>query len=262
MSVKVMGAVWDAKLPRAQKYVLLAYADHAAHDGSSIYPSVALMMQKTGYSERSIQALTRDLEERGILVDDGSGPNGVNRWRIDLDVLVSLAAGGAESAGGAKNDAGGVQKTTQGGAKSAPNPSSEPSVKSSSLPSEGVATPPPAPTCFHDWLAILKEPRTADGGKSNRNAVLVWMHHALYPEHDPPEFGYVGKVARQVGGAARLAQLLWEHATRPPVGDVLAYIVAAEQGRKKQERGARAARGGNGPDGTLEEFMRLGLEGR
>ena len=40
MSVKAMSWVWDQDIPREQKFVLLAYADHADHDGGNIYPAV------------------------------------------------------------------------------------------------------------------------------------------------------------------------------------------------------------------------------
>jgi hypothetical protein len=81
MSVKVMGLVWDVKMPPNEKLVLLAYADHAAHDGTSIYPAVALVAEKTGYSEREVQRVTRTLQKKGLLVSDGTGPRGTNRWR-------------------------------------------------------------------------------------------------------------------------------------------------------------------------------------
>lgn len=92
MSVKAMSLVWDLECPSKingaaflshHKYVLLAYADHADHLGKNIYPAVATILKKTGYkSERSIQNITNALESMGLLVDDGQGPRGTNRWRI------------------------------------------------------------------------------------------------------------------------------------------------------------------------------------
>jgi len=124
MSVKVMGSVFDADLPRDEKYILLSYADHAAHDGTNIYPSIARMVWKTGYSERSVQSITRKLTEKGILIPDGHGPNWVNKWRIVFSELPTRPEfeGGAESAG-VQISTEGVQITTEGGANSAPNPS-------------------------------------------------------------------------------------------------------------------------------------------
>lgn len=84
MSVKIMGAVWDLDLPSDEKFVLMAYADHADHDGRNVFPSVATVARKTGYSERSVQRITRSLEAKGHLVPDGSGPRGTNRWFMPI----------------------------------------------------------------------------------------------------------------------------------------------------------------------------------
>jgi hypothetical protein len=131
MSVKVMGMVWDADLPRPEKFVLLAYADHANHDGTGIFPSVALISRKTGYDERSVQRITRRLEnEYKLLLPDGSGPQGENRWQIPLELLSEMALppdmGGSEEGGdkmpppdempgGDKKREEGVTKSTRGG---------------------------------------------------------------------------------------------------------------------------------------------------
>ena len=85
---------------------------------------------------------------------------------------------------------------------------------------------PDGPSTFADWQSLL-EP---EGG--NRPAILRSMHLSLYPGRDPPSFGYIGKVARKVGGAGRLAELLWQNSTRPPTGDVLAYVQGIAKGKK------------------------------
>lgn len=87
MSVKVMGAVWDADLGRYEKYILLAYADHAEHDGSSVYPSVGLIAWKTGYSERQVIRITKILVKKGYLIHYGESKFGTNLFRIDLESL-------------------------------------------------------------------------------------------------------------------------------------------------------------------------------
>jgi len=99
MSALVMGLVWETaeteNFGRAEKYVLLAYADHADSNGKNIYPSIALVSKKTFYEERSIQATTRNLEKLGLLIADGVGPHGTNRWRIPI---LHLPDGGAKIA--------------------------------------------------------------------------------------------------------------------------------------------------------------------
>jgi DnaD/phage-associated family protein len=114
MSVKIMGFVWDLDIPQNEKLVLLAYADHASHDGSNIYPAVSTIAKKTGYSERSVQMITRALEGRGYLVSDGQGTHGTNKWRIPLYMggIIPMISRGADSAP--------VQSTTEGGAEIEP----------------------------------------------------------------------------------------------------------------------------------------------
>lgn len=91
MSVKAMGLVWDLPCPQdyngipfkpSHKYTLIAYADHADHEGKNIWPAVSTISRKTGLDERTIQRLTRDLEMIGLLVEDGTGPRGTNRWSL------------------------------------------------------------------------------------------------------------------------------------------------------------------------------------
>jgi hypothetical protein len=97
MSIRLMTAVWDADLSKvewvipahmapatrtrperfmpsekgtcsaADKSVLLALADHAADDGSSVYPSIATLMQKTEHSERTVRQSLRHLEGAGLM---------------------------------------------------------------------------------------------------------------------------------------------------------------------------------------------------
>jgi len=86
MSVKVMGMVWDLELDPNKKFVLLAYADHANHNGENIWPAIETVAKKTGYHERSVQRITRELEEAGLLVPDGTGPKGTNKLKIPLNV--------------------------------------------------------------------------------------------------------------------------------------------------------------------------------
>lgn len=86
------------------------------------------------------------------------------------------------------------------------------------------------PTNFQEWLTAIKESK-------NRPAILRWMVWELYPDKyetkdDVPGYGYLGKVAKKVGGAGRLADLLWQHSTRPPTGDVLAFVQVVAKGKK------------------------------
>ncbi len=87
MSVRVLSQVWELKLPRDEKLVLLAYADHADESGRSIHPSVGRIAAKTGYKPRAVQLITRKLERDGLLQDAGRRPGGTRCWVIPLEAL-------------------------------------------------------------------------------------------------------------------------------------------------------------------------------
>jgi hypothetical protein len=77
MSVKVMGYVFDLEgLKPAEKFVLVAYADHADHKGENIYPSIKTIAKKTGYDRRTVQRITRKLEKLEVLIKNGTGKGG------------------------------------------------------------------------------------------------------------------------------------------------------------------------------------------
>lgn len=77
-------------------------------------------------------------------------------------------------------------------------------------------SPPTTPVIFNDWKILIKESK-------NRSATLREMFGVLYPDHELPSYGKIGKVAKRLT-ASRLAELLWQHSTRPPTGDVLDYV--------------------------------------
>ena len=100
-------------------------------------------------------------------------------------------------------------------------------------PGESVQTP----RTFKEWEAALDT-------YSNHPALVRRMVELLYPGLDPPDFGFIGKIAKQMGrgrnGYRRLMGLLWEYSARPPQGDLLPYLLRVHQGKE------RAAASGNG----------------
>ena len=118
-----MGMVWDLKIGRDEKLVLLAYADHVNQEGGSIYPAVETIAEKTGYCQRFVQALTRRLEKAGYLVPDGHGPHGTNRYRIPITGDAISTPVQNEAAGDAELAPGGCKKITQEVQAAAPEPS-------------------------------------------------------------------------------------------------------------------------------------------
>lgn len=94
MSVQAQSLVWNFECPATvngvkfkpnHKYVLVCYADNADHWGKNIWPAVPTIAKKTGYKERNVQRLTHDLENMGLLIPDGMGPRGTNKWKLPYD---------------------------------------------------------------------------------------------------------------------------------------------------------------------------------
>lgn len=222
MSVKVMGAVWDTDLPRAEKYVLLAYADHAAHDGTEVYPSVGRTAWKTGYSRRSIQKITSRLVDRGILIEIGTRDSGVKKYRVDFSKLPARSPyrGGAEISPPRKNDTGGGEKKCKEGrnfdTRTVNNRHDEPSV------SKGPSGPGSLPHNFEGWLSFIKD---GDGNAGGEVARLGRMACTFYPHYEP-DYARIGRAIQQVGGARRLAHLLWHSQVYRVTGDPVDYAVA------------------------------------
>lgn len=166
MSVKIMGMVWDLKksqVNRDEKYILLAYADHASHDGTNIFPAVATIAEKTGYSERSVQMITRSLNRRGFLVPDGSGPHGTNKWRVPISGgMITPESMGAEIAPpaesaleGCKTEQPGVQESPERGAEATAPDSALTVLKPSREPlTENETKIYRAWRTFMDWMSI------------------------------------------------------------------------------------------------------------
>lgn len=143
MSALVMGLVWElpktAEFGRAEKIVLLAYADHADSNGRNIFPSVDLIARKTFYEERAVQLTTRKLETSGYLIPDGTGPRGTNRWRIPIETTLE---------GGAK-----IAPVQNAGVKNAPE----------EIAPEGNAPEP---------SVVVLKPSTASSGNDLSNEVF------------------------------------------------------------------------------------------
>ena len=132
MSVKVMALVWDAQgLTSSEKLVLLAYADHASHDGTGIWPAVETIAFKTSLHRRTVQRTTRILEEKGYMLQDGNHDSGTNMWKIPLDI-----GGDTTPPPGRHSDTGGVTLTTRRGDTTPPEPSL--TVNQPSLNKNGV----------------------------------------------------------------------------------------------------------------------------
>lgn len=62
-----MALVWETDLNHSQQAILLAMADYASDDGRNCYPSHERLAWKTGYSDRQVSRILKDLGESGIV---------------------------------------------------------------------------------------------------------------------------------------------------------------------------------------------------
>jgi hypothetical protein len=85
VSGKIMGAIYELALTSAQREVLLALADHADDDGGSVRPSHARIAWKLDRSVSSVQSITYQLIDLGVLkVVRKPGPGHPTEYVIDL----------------------------------------------------------------------------------------------------------------------------------------------------------------------------------
>lgn len=67
------------------KFIATVYADHAWEDGTHAYPAVDTVAGITGLSDRTVQRYLRALESIGMLILDGKGPRGTNRYKFPIE---------------------------------------------------------------------------------------------------------------------------------------------------------------------------------
>ena len=96
------------------------------------------------------------------------------------------------------------------------------------------------PVSFSNWPEWQDHIRTSKGKKGGCQSAVHGMIEALYPGLDPPTFAYIAKTASKVGGFGRLADLLWQHSTRPPTGDLLAYIQGVAKSGNHRDRKSKS----------------------
>lgn len=63
-----MALVWEHEFPYNQQLIMLSLADHANDRGEKIFPSIARQAWKTGYSERQVGRILKELRDVGILI--------------------------------------------------------------------------------------------------------------------------------------------------------------------------------------------------
>ena len=114
-------------------------------------------------------------------------------------------------------------------------------------PADAVPTEPSLADRFHVLLAELKETK-------NKPAKLREIYVLCFGDADAPTFSRLGQVAKDVGGAGNLAQYLFQNVTRPPAGDVLAYIATTHKNRTNGGNGNGGAFVANGTGYVMPAF--------
>jgi len=67
------------------KFIATVYADHAWEDGTHAYPAVDTVAAMIGLHPRTVQRYLRSLESLGMLIPDGKGPRGTNKYKFPLE---------------------------------------------------------------------------------------------------------------------------------------------------------------------------------
>lgn len=127
-----MGQVWELDLPHNHQSVALAFADHGKDDGSSIFPSLAHVAWKCGYSSRQVQRVVRELEAGGLLVKvaEAVGHRAVE-YRMDVSAVPAKPPWTPDKTSGRQIVAP-TSDASRGDIAMAPEPSEEPSVGTTS----------------------------------------------------------------------------------------------------------------------------------
>jgi len=219
---------------------LIARAHVAQNDGRVRYNHLTAAMD-LNVSERTVRRWFDRLRERGYIQIRARRQHDlellVTNWRPVEELLndrrqADSDAGATSPMGRASPDKsvqnghqGGHQNGHQGGQNCQPSITimlSGYSLRSASAEHACLAD------VFHALLDELKQ-------TTNRGGTLQAIYVLLFGEsQDVPTYGYLAKVAKEVGGAGRLAELLWGLAAKPPTGDILAYIQATEKARKRR----------------------------
>lgn len=91
MTSQLSAHVWTLKLRPALRELLLALLDHAHDDGSGSRPGVPLLAWKLDISERQVQRLLREAEEKGLIEITDRPARRPFEYRVDLSRAESKA---------------------------------------------------------------------------------------------------------------------------------------------------------------------------
>ena len=206
--------------------VFLCIALHCGNEDMEAWPSLKKIVAETGYSNRAVIDAVRTLEKADLIAvrreESDTKGNEVNHYEVK----------GYATMGGSEPSSLGVVNPVHKGSE--PSSHEEESMEEESTQEdqdqESANADDGLPRNFQGWHTYIRDAENR-GQTVHR---LRQMCGALYPGLDPPEYQYVGRVAKRLH-AGRMADLLWQFAPHPPTGDLLAYIQAAAKGNGRSD---------------------------
>lgn len=219
-------------------------------DDGRCWQSTGTLSERCRMSAGSVSKAKQELVDQGLIrvrLEAGRGTRYhvitiVDIWERNLGHYANRARSSGESDSETRSPR--ESAPSSGESARSPGETKKNPVKKEPLQediSNGAQAPPP-PTSLSGWLDLVRE-------SSNRPATLRWMVSVIYPylkDSDLPDYGYIGKVAKAVGGAGLLATLLWENAKHAPQGNVVSYVYQAH----KNGQGSKHTQGGRSNGGN------------
>ncbi|KKK80250.1 hypothetical protein LCGC14_2825380 [marine sediment metagenome] len=194
MSVSVMTLVWRSDLPANHKLVLLAYADHANDDGSSVYPGEDWMAAKTSYTGGNIRRVTKELVEAGFLHRVKRGQTGQRaEWEVDVPKLRAAQSARLLELEAARREA----KSRANDGKEARGTATPNVIEPSVEPSVQIAATPRNP-----WWDITVE-LFGEPAEGQRSLYGRFIAMASAGDKPPPQYGS-DEIRRRAGLLAEL----------------------------------------------------------
>lgn len=83
MAIEVIAKVMEYDLPPREKYVLMLYANYSNPEGQGVWPSQSTMAMISGYSRKTINEVTKTLNDCTLLVPDGRTKHNTLNWTIN-----------------------------------------------------------------------------------------------------------------------------------------------------------------------------------
>ena len=192
-----------------------ALALHASKEEQSCYPSQSTIADLIGVSRQSVSKQIQLLKACNIIAtEQEQDGQSLTYYLLDRNTWIPVNLVDR-----------GCQPGSQGGVNlvDTNNPHDN-KPKEQPTPTAGETA---SPKSFEDWLLLVKESR-------NKQATIVNMIDTLFPDGDGIHYGRVVRVARQVGGYGRLAQLIWQANSYRPTGDILSYCIGLARGNSKE----------------------------